>query len=161
MAKNQHTQRKKILKILLRSVSLSKIGHDFSNKVVQKLTEEKKCFNKKWSPKLILFNEFLFFLNSVDFWNQKLTLKLQFWHFLTNCRSSTEFFSFEYVDSWPKILLFRTHHLWNSTTELILIYSVTLWILKDCVNGTFVIYLEKKGNMKNYYAFSKLLFEKT
>ena len=28
--------------------------------------------------------------------------------------------SFEYVDSWPKFLLFKTHHLYNSTTELIL-----------------------------------------
>ena len=27
----------------------------------------------------------------------------------------------EYGDSWPKILLFRTFHLWNFTTELILI----------------------------------------
>ena len=36
--------------------------------------------------------------------------------------SSTEFsqdVSFNYVNSWPKILLVRTHHLWNSTTELI------------------------------------------
>ena len=31
--------------------------------------------------------------------------------------------SFEYVDSWPKILHFRTQHLWNSTTELILIFK--------------------------------------
>ena len=28
--------------------------------------------------------------------------------------------SFEHVDSWAKSLLFRTHHLWNSTTELTL-----------------------------------------
>ena len=28
--------------------------------------------------------------------------------------------SFEYVDSWSKNLLFRTHHLWNFNTELIL-----------------------------------------
>ena len=27
---------------------------------------------------------------------------------------------FNYVDSWPKILLFTTHNLWNSTTELTL-----------------------------------------
>jgi hypothetical protein len=47
------------------NVSLSKIGHDFSNKVVQKLPEEKNVFDKKWSPKLIFFNDF--FLNSVDF----------------------------------------------------------------------------------------------
>ena len=30
--------------------------------------------------------------------------------------------SFEHVDSWAKSLLFRTHHLWNSTTELTLLY---------------------------------------
>ena len=35
------------------------------------------------------------------------------------------FFSFEYVHSLPKVLLFRTHHLWNSTTELTLIYINT------------------------------------
>ena len=28
--------------------------------------------------------------------------------------------SFKFVDSWSKILLFRTHHFWNSTTQLIL-----------------------------------------
>ena len=28
-----------------------------------------------------------------------------------------------YIDSWPKVLLFRTHHLWNSKTILILVYS--------------------------------------
>ena len=28
----------------------SKIGHDFSNKVVQKLTLEKNVINKIWSP---------------------------------------------------------------------------------------------------------------
>ena len=26
-----------------------------------------------------------------------------------------------YIDFWPKSLLFRTHHLWNSTTELTLV----------------------------------------
>ena len=39
------------------NVSSSKIGHDFSNKVVQKLTLEKNVFSKKWSSKLIFFNE--------------------------------------------------------------------------------------------------------
>ena len=41
------------------------------------------------------------------------------------------------VDPWPKILLFRTHHLWNSTTELILM--LLLWFffcsfLTDLIN---------------------------
>ena len=31
--------------------------------------------------------------------------------------------SFEHVDSWAKSLLFRTHDLWNATTELILLYT--------------------------------------
>ena len=31
--------------------------------------------------------------------------------------------SFEHVDFWAKSLLFRTHHLWNSTTELTLVHS--------------------------------------
>jgi len=39
------------------NVSSLKIGHDFSDKVVQKLTLEKNVFNKKWSPKLIISNE--------------------------------------------------------------------------------------------------------
>ena len=34
-------------KILSMNVSSSKIGHDFSNKVVQKLTVEGNVFNKK------------------------------------------------------------------------------------------------------------------
>ena len=39
------------------NVSASKIGHDFSNKVVPKLILE---LNKKWSPKLIFINEKFF-----------------------------------------------------------------------------------------------------
>ena len=73
-------------------------------------------FSKKWSPKLIFLN---------NFWHKKLTLKVQFWHFLTNHNSLQDCLktiSVEHVDSWAKILRFRTHHLWNSTTELTLNY---------------------------------------
>ena len=55
-----------------------------------------------------------------------MSLKVQFWPFLWNCHSSTGCLkknSFESVDSWPKILLFRPYHLWNSTAELILILT--------------------------------------
>ena len=38
--------------------------------------------------------------------------------------------SFEHIDSWAKSLLFRTHHLWNSTTELILVN-----IASSCKDG--------------------------
>ena len=40
-------------------------------------------------------------------------------HFLLK----TCFLLSKHVASWPKILLFRTHHLWNSTNELILVNS--------------------------------------
>ena len=42
-----------------------KLGMILENKVVQKLTKEKKCFNKKLSPKLIFFNEFFFLIPSI------------------------------------------------------------------------------------------------
>ena len=37
------------------------------------------------------------------------------WHSLYDLKKNL------YIDSWPKILLFRTHHLCNSTTEPILV----------------------------------------
>ena len=67
---------------------------------------------KKWSPKLI-------------FLIQKLTLKVWFWHFLRTIIHWCFSFYFEYVDFWPKILLFRTHHWRNSITELTLV--CTYW----------------------------------
>ena len=50
--------------------------------MVQKLSLEKNVFNKKCSPKFKFLDEFFFWKNSVDFWHRKLTLKVQFWHFL-------------------------------------------------------------------------------
>ena len=47
------------------NVSSSTIGHDFSNKVIQKLTLEKNVFKKKWSPKLIFTNDFFQFRKSL------------------------------------------------------------------------------------------------
>ena len=61
---------------------LQKLGLILESKVVQKLSLEKKVFSKKWSPKLIFLDENSFWKNSVDFWHRKLTLKVQFWHFL-------------------------------------------------------------------------------
>ena len=60
LAKNQHTGRKKILSMNVKSVD--ELGDDFSNKVVQKLKLEKNVSNIKWSPKLIL-SQSNFFLN--------------------------------------------------------------------------------------------------
>ena len=50
--------------------------------------------------------------------------------------SQNTMFSFEYISFLPKILLFRNHHLKNSTTELILIKSLStmkiMLILLSC-----------------------------
>ena len=68
LAKNQHTYSKDVsFLILSMNVSSLKIEHDFSKKGVQKLTLEKKVFNKKWSPELIFLNEIFFFLNALIF----------------------------------------------------------------------------------------------
>ena len=48
---------KKILRLM---PVRQKLGMILENKVVQKLKLEKKVFYKKWSPKLILLNEFFF-----------------------------------------------------------------------------------------------------
>ena len=113
-----------LLKKILRLMPVrQKLGMVLENKVVQKLKLEKKVFYKKWSPKLIFLNEFFFWNFFVNFWHKKLTLKVRFRHFLTNWCSpyfQNKTVSFEHVDSWAKSLHFRTHHLENSTTKLIL-----------------------------------------
>ena len=80
---------------------LQKLGLILESKVVQKLSLEKNVFNKKGSPKLIFLDEICLLKNSVDFWHRKLTLKVQFWHFLRPWRyvnSQNTAISFDY--SW-------------------------------------------------------------
>ena len=84
------------------------LGIILENKVVQKLKLENNVFTKKhgyilqWKNKI---KEFCWFLASkIDFGSTILAL-------FDKPHSLTELFwifSFEYVDSWPKILLFRT-----------------------------------------------------
>ena len=75
-----------------------------------KIEVRKKCFYKKWSPKLIFLNDF-FEKNpsilDIENWLWKYDFGT-FWH-----NSSQHCFkiSFEHVDSWAKILHFKTHHL--------------------------------------------------
>ena len=45
---------------------------------------------------MIFVDNFFFFLNSINFWHPKLTLKVRFWHFLTNCH----FKDFSLVACW-------------------------------------------------------------
>ena len=59
---------------------LSKIGHHFSNKVIFEIDFIKKC-----ASKLVFFNEKKNDEDSDNFCHRKLTLKVEFWHFLTAC----------------------------------------------------------------------------
>ena len=55
--KNQHAQRKLLNFKNWCNGELSKIGHYFSNKAIEKLMISKNVNNKKCAPKLIFFNE--------------------------------------------------------------------------------------------------------
>ena len=106
-----------------------KLGMILENKVVQKLKLEKNNLNKKLSPELIFLNEYFFWKNSADFWHRKLTLKVQFRHFLTNHNSSQDCFktiSFEHVDFWAKSLHFRTYHKIPQQNWHYILYSILL-----------------------------------
>ena len=65
------------------AVKKSQIFRNFRNKSRSILMLHKISKNKKCAPKLILFNEKIFWNDSDDFWWWKLTLKIRFWHFLT------------------------------------------------------------------------------
>ena len=85
-----------------------KLGIILENKVVQKLMLEKNVLYKKWSPKLILLNEFFFWKNSIDFWHRKMTLKIEFLQFLEGQKELEEVFIknlFDYKLSIGKCLL--------------------------------------------------------
>ena len=66
---------------------------------------------------MILFFEKIQLIFDIENWIWKYNFGTFWWtdRFLKNK-------SFEYIDSWPKILLFRTHHLSNSSTELMYIF---------------------------------------
>ena len=57
LPKNQHTQRKFLDFENWCSGELSKIGHYFSNKDIQRLMISKNANEKKFPPKLVFFSE--------------------------------------------------------------------------------------------------------
>ena len=59
---------------------------------------------------------------------------------------------FEYVDFWAKSLLFRTHHLWNSTTKLILL-GISNFGYEMSFTYIFFIY-KTKGKWKGKFTWN-------
>ena len=60
------------------------------------------------------------------------------------------------IDLWPKILLLRTHHLWNSTTELILNLSIIvnahkLWFITLASKAYQIDILGNQGSARMFY----------
>ena len=50
---------------------------------------------------MIFLDKNFFWKNLIDFWHPKLTLKVRFWHFLTNCHYSWDYFKdFSLVACW-------------------------------------------------------------
>ena len=72
--------------------------------------------------------------------------------------------SFEHVDSWAKSLLLRTHYLWNSTTELILIcnHSISDQYFTSVLipNLKFKSWMDSKYSDTLYYFELRLYFSK-
>ena len=61
---------------------------------------------------------------------------------MTNHNSLQDCFkkkSFELVDSWAKILHFRTHHIYNSTTELTLMYALLNYLSRNQKNNNSIL----------------------
>ena len=120
LPKNQHDPKEKKP---TKNVSPSKIRHNFGKYSGSKIESRKKCF---WQEKGLLnwYSWMKFVLKKMGwFFISKILLRKYdfgtFWQTVIYLQIWKK--SFECVDSWPIILLFRTYHLWNSTTELILV----------------------------------------
>ena len=84
------------------------------------------------------------FLSTDNFWTTLLLKSCPIFVELTFIDRFFKIYSFEYVDSWPKFLLLRTHLHWNSTTKLIL----------NCILITFkhiYIHIDLKAQSKHIF----------
>ena len=113
--------------------SSSKIGHNFSNKVVQKLTEEKNVFKK--IDKLIFFKEF-FLENFIDYFESTILALFEELSFIVFTKYNDFLWSFWF---FPKILLFRTHHLSNFTNEMTCMYLGVCWHVIADVSSSYYL----------------------
>ena len=121
-----HTQRKPLCFVNL--TGSSKIGYAF-----------RKCFKNWRCQKMcscILWMKQLRFSR-----HKKIILKIRFWHFLWTFSSLFRVVSFEYVDFWHKILLFRQfvltktkYLLTNHFNELRSVHRQKwyIWFIGDC-----------------------------
>ena len=98
---------------------LQKLGLILESKVVQKLSLEKKNFNKEWSPRLIFLNKFFFekiqLIFDIENWLWKYNFGT-YWGPGTMSIYKIQQFHLNTTDFLAKSLLFRTHHTRNSMT---------------------------------------------
>ena len=150
LPKNQHAQRKLFKNdparnyVLLKSAEIILLSQ-FSMSKIQGIFSKKKSFKN-----INLGNHF--FLKTFF-----LTLIFEPLYFLKSCLIfdkpalpvfSNTIVSFEYIDCWPKALLFRTHHLQNYTTELIL---VLLHGKVKAMNALGVGWIQKENKLHHIY----------
>ena len=85
---------------------------------------------------MIFWDKFFFGKNRLCFDIQNWLWKYNFgtfWQTVISRRNFLKIFPWWHVDSWPKSLLLRTHHLWNSTTKLTLLLHTLLslrWLIE-------------------------------
>ena len=65
----------------------------------------KNVNDKKCAPKLILFNEKLFWKDSDNFWHKKLTLKVRNWQFMSAEFGTGKRYENVIFDQWPKLCM--------------------------------------------------------
>ena len=104
------------------------------SKSILDVKNQSNFFQKKILSKNInLGNHFLVktFFSKLNFWTTLLSkITPNFWQTLITRRNFLKIFPWWHVDSWPNTFLFRTHHLQNSTTELILSASCSICCLQ-------------------------------
>ena len=93
---------------------------------------------KNLSRNINLGDHYLFktFFSKLNYWTTLLSkISPNFWQTVISRRNFLKIFPWWHVDSWPKTLLFRTHHLQNSTTELtlMLIFHYKPFKMKICL----------------------------
>ena len=99
------------------------------------------------------------FLSKLNFWTTLLSkITPNFWQTVITHRIFFKKIPWWHVDSWPKSLLLRIHHLWNSTTKLILISMNEMVFWRD--KFTFKKRRKKSCDVHMFITNSKKLNQK-
>ena len=105
---------------------------------------EIRCSFFSTGSKIDNLNFFFCWKYSVDFWRTKLPLKVQFRHFMTNHNSLQDCFKKNPLSllilEKKSYILNRTHHIYNSATELTLMYALLNYLSRNQKNDNSILH---------------------